>query len=110
MDDDELLEALENADVPNGRSVPLAEPPKTHPAAVKLIEEVDHPSEGTIKMVRPSVKMSKSPASIRSLPESLGERSVEVLSAAGVSKSEIDTLLEAGITIDGRQQAREAAE
>ena len=103
---DELLEALENADVPNGRSVPLAELAEDpHLAAVKLIEEVDHPSEGTIKMVRPSVKMSKSPASIRSLPESLGERSVEVLSEAGVSKSEIDTLLEAGITIDGRQQA-----
>ena len=107
---DELLEALESADVPNGRSVPLAELAEDpHLAAVKLIE--GGPSErGTIKMVRPSVKMSKSPASIRSLPESLGERSVEVLSEAGVSKSEIDTLLEAGITIDGRQQAREAAE
>ena len=61
-------------------------------------------------MVRPSVKMSKSPTSIRSLPESLGERSVEVLLEAGVSQSEIDTMLEAGITFDGRQQTREAAE
>ena len=108
---DALLEALENADVPNGRSVPLAELAQDpHLAAVKLIEEVDHPSEGTIKMARPSVKMSKSPTSIRSLPESLGERSVEVLLEAGVPQSEIDTMLEAGITFDGRQQTREAAE
>ena len=97
-----LLEALEGIDIPNGKVNPLgALEEDPHLAAVGLIEKVQHPTEGTLRMTNPGVKFSKTPAGIHRLAATLGEHSVEVLSELGYSTAEINELLEAGATIDG---------
>jgi crotonobetainyl-CoA:carnitine CoA-transferase CaiB-like acyl-CoA transferase len=48
------------------------------------------------------MRLSETPADIRSLPAILGEHSVEVLREAGYSDAEISELLAEGVSVDGR--------
>lgn len=107
---DELLRALDDADIPNGKAVPLGElADDPHLRAVELFRHVEHPTEGPMRLVGPGVRFSKTPAEIRSLPARLGEHSVDVLGEAGFSADEIGRLIDDGVTIDGNQQASRAA-
>ena len=106
---EELLIALEEADVPNGPATglgELAEDP--HLAQVGLFESFDHPTEGPIQLTRPSIGFSETPIGIHTLPEKLGARSVEVLEEAGFSSEEIEALIEEGATLDGRASLERA--
>ena len=99
----ELLTALEAADVPNGRAntlAGLADDP--HLDAVGLVRTSEHPSEGTIRMVAPAVRFSKTPADIRRLPGRLGEHSVEVLRELGYSDEQIQQMLDEAVTLDAK--------
>jgi crotonobetainyl-CoA:carnitine CoA-transferase CaiB-like acyl-CoA transferase len=51
-----------------------------HLKAVNFFIDMEHPTEGTLKVCRFPVKFSKSPASIRRLAPNLGEHTDEVLS------------------------------
>lgn len=103
---EKLLMALEEADVPSGPATALGELPNDpHLAEVGLFEHFDHPTEGPIRLARPSVRFSETPTGIRRLPESLGARSVEVLEEAGFSEAEIEAMVAQGATIDGRALA-----
>jgi crotonobetainyl-CoA:carnitine CoA-transferase CaiB-like acyl-CoA transferase len=50
-----------------------------HLKAVGLFEDVEHPTEGTLKTTRFPVRFSKSPATIRRLAPTLGEHTADVL-------------------------------
>jgi len=58
--------------------------------------EMEHPTEGRLRLSGPPINFSKSPASIRSVPPLLGEHSVEVLSEAGISPATIEEMLISG--------------
>ncbi len=60
--------------------------------------EMEHPTEGRLRMSSPPMNFSLTPARIDSPPPRLGEHSVEVLAEAGLARSEIDAMLAAGTT------------
>ena len=70
-----------------------------HLKAVDFWQEVDHPTEGRIRMTRFPVTFSETPADVRQLPPRLGEHSVEILREAGLSQAEIDAMLADGVTV-----------
>tara|TARA_B100000676_G_C18040637_1_gene824712 strand:- start:430 stop:1629 length:1200 start_codon:yes stop_codon:yes gene_type:complete len=70
-------------------------------AATGYWEEVEHPTEGRLRVPGIAPRFSRTPPSIRRLQPNLGEHSVEVLEEAGFSADEIARMLEAGATHDG---------
>ena len=71
-----------------------------HLLAVNFWQEVDHPTEGRLRMTRFPVTFSETPADVRRLQPRLGEHSVEVLREAGLSQQAIDALLASGATVN----------
>lgn len=67
-----------------------------HLVATGFWQEAEHPTEGKIRMSKPPMNFSKTPASIRTLAPRLGEHSVEVLREAGLNESVIDDMLANG--------------
>ena len=61
-----------------------------HLKAVQLFADLDHPTEGTVKVCKFPIKFSKSPASIRRLAPNLGEHTEEVLSKANLDRPTAD--------------------
>jgi formyl-CoA transferase len=70
-----------------------------HPqlVATKLFQRMEHPTEGTIRTVRPPTKFSVSPASVRYAAPLLGQNSCELLREAGFAQDEITALLDTKI-------------
>ena len=67
-----------------------------HLQAVGFWQEVDHPTEGRLRMTRFPMTFSETPADVRRLQPRLGEHSVEVLREAGYSQADIDSMLASG--------------
>lgn len=67
-----------------------------HLEAVGLIQEMDHPTEGRIKMVAPPSRWSGTQPSIYRHPPRLGENTREVLAEAGFEGGEIDEMVRSG--------------
>lgn len=98
-DTEQLLDALEAADIPNGRATPMNElASDEHLNAVGLFRTVDHPTEGKIRMVAPGVKLSRTPAGIHSHADTLGQHSAQVLREVGYSDEQIAQLAAEGVT------------
>ena len=97
---DEWMELLGDTNVPTIRVNTLDELVESDPhlKATEFFELHEHPTEGTLRLPKFPVTFSETPASIRRLPPRLGEHSVEVLKEAGYSDSEIEALLDAGVT------------
>jgi crotonobetainyl-CoA:carnitine CoA-transferase CaiB-like acyl-CoA transferase len=72
-----------------------------HLAAVGLLQTIDHPTEGTLRVAGPAASWSKTPPSIRHHPPRLGEQGREILREAGCSDDEIDELAAEGALILG---------
>lgn len=95
---DEIIERLKHAGVPSGPIYDLAQV-LAHPQVQhrNMIQEVEHPAIGTMKMLGIPIKLSDTPGSVRKAPPLLGENTFEVLSGLGYDESEIATLREKGI-------------
>jgi formyl-CoA transferase len=98
------LDKLKSADIPSGPVNPLAElPADEHLAAVDMFPRTDHPSEGSIRIVRPPVRFGDAGCALRYPAPRLGEHSRQILREAGFAASEIDDLLVRKVAIDASQ-------
>ena len=70
-----------------------------HLVATGFWKEMDHPTEGRLRLPGVPVTFSETPGDIRRHPPRLGEHSREVLAEAGYSSSLIDDMLASGATI-----------
>jgi crotonobetainyl-CoA:carnitine CoA-transferase CaiB-like acyl-CoA transferase len=94
----EWEELLLSIDVPHTAFAKLSEvQEQPHLKAVGLFQELQHPTEGTIRQARPPTRFSASPAGIHRLPPRLGEHSRDVLREVGYSEVEIDGLVKQGV-------------
>jgi crotonobetainyl-CoA:carnitine CoA-transferase CaiB-like acyl-CoA transferase len=62
-----------------------------------LIAEIEHPTEGKLKQIAPTVKLSATPGAIQSPPPLLGQHTREILSAIGYDADTIATLAQQGV-------------
>lgn len=79
-----------------GDAVPINDYPAllAHPqvAALEAVSEIDHPTAGIFKTVRPVARFSDTPDLIRLAPPTLGEHTDEVLNELGLDAAAIDRL------------------
>jgi crotonobetainyl-CoA:carnitine CoA-transferase CaiB-like acyl-CoA transferase len=96
----EWMQLFEEADIPHA---PLHDLDSLiddpHLAAVGLIQSIDHPTEGPLRVAGPAATWSKTPPSIRQYPPGLGEHGGEILREAGFSDSGIRALVAEGALI-----------
>ena len=107
----EWLELLRAADIP---CVPLndlehlIEDP--HLAAVGFLQEIDHPSEGKIRLAGIAGRWSDTGPGIDRPPPRLGQHSIEVLREVGYSEAEIRRMCSDGAAVDAGHAADQLAE
>ena len=65
------------------------------------IGSYEHPTAGHVKVVAPAVKMSETPATIRSAAPLVGQHTREILGEAGFTQAEIDGLLSQKAAVQG---------
>ncbi len=96
----EWMAICERLDIPASALTAIDALP-AHPQleASGLFQTMPHPSEGTLRYVRPTTKFSRSPASVRIPAPRIGEHSRELLREVGVTDGEIDALIARGIIL-----------
>jgi crotonobetainyl-CoA:carnitine CoA-transferase CaiB-like acyl-CoA transferase len=97
----EWLAFFEQADIPHA---PLHDLDSLiddpHLAAVGLIQAVEHPTEGMLRLAGPAATWSKTPPSIRRPPPRVGEHGREILQDAGFADGEIGALVAEGALVE----------
>jgi crotonobetainyl-CoA:carnitine CoA-transferase CaiB-like acyl-CoA transferase len=95
------LEKLKSADIPSGPVNPLGGlPADEHLAAVEMFPRTDHPTEGSIRIVRPPVRFGEADCTLRRPAPRLGEHSREILREAGFADDKIADLLARKVAIE----------
>jgi len=101
---DEWIPMLQELDIPAARISTLddlfADP---HLAAVNLLSQTTHPTEGEIMLANLPFRFSQTPASVSRLQPKFGEHSQEILREAGFTDREVQELLASGSTMNGGQ-------
>src|SRR5262245_12979901 len=96
--DDEWLAAFENVDtsvaVVNDIAEMIDDPQVRHRG---LIAEIEHPTEGRLKQIAPTVKLSATPGAMRLPPPRLGEHTLEVLKGLDYTDVMIESLAREGV-------------
>lgn len=96
------LALLEQAEVPCGPILDYAQVfADPHVRARGLVQELDHPEAGRIRVVGPAVKLSETPARIARTPPLYGQHTAEVLGELGYTLDEIQALAADGIVALG---------
>ena len=93
----EWIERLVSADIPNGPVndyASMAREPQV--IANRYLEELEHPSLGTVGVVGSPIRMSKNHTGARTTAPELGQHTEEVLLGMGYSWAEIEKLKESG--------------
>jgi crotonobetainyl-CoA:carnitine CoA-transferase CaiB-like acyl-CoA transferase len=67
---------------------------------MNALTSYEHPTAGSVKVVAPAVKMSRTPASVERPAPLVGQHSREVLAEFGLSGEEIETLIQTGAVSD----------
>jgi crotonobetainyl-CoA:carnitine CoA-transferase CaiB-like acyl-CoA transferase len=97
----EWLKFFEEADIPHA---PLHDLDSLiddpHLNAVGLIQTIEHPTEGTLRVTGPAATWSKTPPSIRHHPPRVGEHGREILREARLADDEICALAAEGALVD----------
>ncbi len=92
------LSLIEEAGVPCGPVLQLSEvfedPQVLHR---KMVEVIEHPSAGKIKVVGTPLKLSSTPASIRVPPPMLGEHTHDILCSIGYNNTEIEDFIKSEV-------------
>lgn len=70
-----------------------------HLQAVGFWQNLNHPTEGKLKLPGFPINFSETPSEIRRHQPLLGEHSTEILKEAGLSQPEIDAMVQSGATI-----------
>lgn len=97
-DSSEIMERLKRAGVPSGPIHDLAQVlAQPQVQSREMIQEVEHPTIGMLKMLGIPIKLSQTPGSVRKAPPLLGENTDEVLTNLGYGIKEIENLKEMGI-------------
>lgn len=92
-----LLELCLRLDIPATRLYSIDELPEhPHLKAVGLLQEVDHPSEGRIRTIRPPTRFARTPAELALPAPTLGQHTLEVLREAGLDEADLAALAGAG--------------
>jgi len=96
----EWLAFFEEADIPSGPMHDLdALIDDPHLAAVGLLQTIDQPGEGPVRLVGPAATWSATPPSIATPAPRLGEHGAEILREAGFGENEIERLTQAGALV-----------
>lgn len=97
---EEWLELFKQASIP---AMPVNTVEKLfddkHLQAVDFLQEVEHPSEGSLKLARLPFQFSEGVAHVRHAPR-LGEHTREILAQAGFNEVEIEELVRSGSAIE----------
>ncbi|MFO1188386.1 MAG: CoA transferase [Alphaproteobacteria bacterium] len=67
-----------------------------HVQSSGIVQDVPHPTLGTVKQLGPVIQMSKTPGRIQAAPPLLGQHTAEVLRQAGYSDTEIAAFAASG--------------
>jgi crotonobetainyl-CoA:carnitine CoA-transferase CaiB-like acyl-CoA transferase len=73
---------------------------------MRAITTYDHPVAGTVKVVAPAVKLSKTPAEITRPAPLIGEHSCEILEEFGFGRDQIDRWLHTGSVAQAEVESR----
>lgn len=71
-----------------------------HLAEVGFWHEIDHPTEGRIRLMNPPYSLSKTPPSIRRAPPRYGEHTREILAELGYDAKAVDALIASGGAVE----------
>ena len=99
----EWLALLEKADIPfmpMHDLLSILDDP--HLAATDFFEQVDHPTEGRIRSMRPAIRWSDTPPGAARPAPRHGEHGIEVLQQAGFTAQEIEDLLRQGALVSSK--------
>lgn len=95
----ELRKLLDKAGIPNGPIWTIGEAlsaPQTR--ALGMVQEMDHPKVGRIKVTGVPIQMEKSPGSLRFPPPLLGQHTQEILKEVlGMGQDEVSRLRDEGV-------------